>query len=921
VERRGVVGRKTELAEVAAFLGAAGERFAALALEGEAGIGKTTVWESGRVCAQERGARVLSCRASRAEAKLSLSGLTDMLEGVPDTAFGELPAPQRSALEVAMLRAPPGERPPAPRAVAAGFLTLVRELAGAQPVVLAIDDAQWLDRPSRGVVEYAARRLDQEPVGLLYSLRTPAASPAFADVLAEGRLTRVTLGALSLAAIGRIASATLRTPLPRPLVVRIVNATAGNPFYALEIARLTVEQEAEHGPGSTLPVPDDMQMLTAARVRRLPAPTNSALLLAALLAAPDTRAIDASAVEPAELSGIVKVDTRGAVAFTHPLLASAVYLSASDARRREAHRRAAALVQDPEQRARHLALSGRRRGRDLSERLENAAAIAASRGALEAAAELAELAARRTPVSERSDESARLLSAARFCFEAGDLNRSDRLAQEALDGSPAAVRARALQLQAQLRCRRSDFTKAAELGAAALEAVGDDHELRSALELDVAFYVGNAGDLPRAETLAVAAIAHAEEAANDGALAEALAVLTMIGFLGGRGRDEARLRRALALEDPLREGALTMAMRPSFVHGLLQLWTGDTGGALGTLGALIDETQQRGQEATKPMLSLYLVWAHIWLGDLHSAARCAEEGCESAGLLEDPAAAANTLAARALVNAHAGHTDLARAEAAESFGLIERLQWRSVLFWPLWALGVAELSEGRPVEADRALAPLAEAVTAMGMGDPALCVPLTDEVEACVAIGETERALSYLEPFERRAEELDRAWAIAAAARCRGAICAARQEPDLAFSHFERAMAAHARVSMPFERARTLLLAGQARRRYKQRARAREALREAFDLFGRVGAARWAARARAELERLGGPSADGQALTHTERRVAELVAQGLSNREVAERAFIAPKTVEANLTRVYRKLGVRSRVELANRLRSETAVR
>jgi DNA-binding CsgD family transcriptional regulator len=203
----------------------------------------------------------------------------------------------------------------------------------------------------------------------------------------------------------------------------------------------------------------------------------------------------------------------------------------------------------------------------------------------------------------------------------------------------------------------------------------------------------------------------------------------------------------------------------------------------------------------------------------------------------------------------------------------------------------------------------------MGAGDPVLRMFLPDEVEALIALGELDQAEAYLEPFERSASELHRQWAVAAAARCRGALEGARGACPEALAALERALAAHDLAGMPFERARTLLVAGEVHRRFRQRGKARELLEAAAAAFDDLGAPLWSARARAAMARVGRPGSDGRALTATERRLAELAASGLSNHEVAERAFVSVKTVESNLTRVYRKLGVRSRVGLANALR------
>jgi DNA-binding CsgD family transcriptional regulator len=912
----GIVGREAPLSEVDAFLRAASRGFAVLALEGEAGIGKTTVWREARRRAQESGARVLSCRPSAAEAKLSFAAVGDLLARVDDQEFAALPEPQREALDVALMRRKPSTARPPARAIAAGFLTLVQHLAAERELILAVDDWQWLDPPSRHVFEFAARRLEHERVGLLCSIRSPGAGSPVAG-LAEEHVNRVALGPLSLAALGRIVAGRLGRSLPRPGLVRIAQASGGNPFYAIEIARLDVENDTPRPVGAGLvQVPDDLRALTAARIRRLPPPAREAVLLAAIMSGPDRRSVDVAALEAAEEAGIVAIDDAGRIEFTHPLFASAAYRSVSASRRRELHRLAAELVNEPEERARHLALASARPDPGVAAQLDDGAANAATRGAPDAAAELAELAAQMTPADDGEARARRLLAAGRLQFDAGDVTRAGELAEAVLAGSPTGgVHAGGLRLAAEVAARRNDFGEAARLATAALAVAGDDRALRAAIELDLVYCAVSAGDFAGAAPHARAAVADAEAVGDDGMVADALAVLTLAEFLGGRGLDRARLERALALEDP----AMTRSfiMRPRFIQGLLQLWTGELDAAGETLEAMHAAMVERGQEAAAPMLSLYVVWADLWRGELDRASRFAAHSVEAAALVDDPAVAAVVLAASALAHAHDGRTALARREAGDALGRFERLQWRSGMIWPMWALGLAELSEDNPAGVDALLGGLVEQVARMGAGDPVLTMFLPDEVEALIALGQLDRAEGYLEPFERRAGELERDWAIAAAGRCRGALEGARGASAEAFAALERALEAHDRAGMPFERARTLLVAGEVHRRFKQRRKARELLEAAAAAFAGVGAPLWAAKARSALDRVGRPgTADGANLTETERRLAELAAAGLSNSEVAERAFVSVKTVESNLTRVYRKLGVRSRVGLANALRA-----
>ena len=911
--RSGIVGRDAEIAEVQDFLAATREEFATLILEGEPGIGKTTVWQEARHRADASGVRVLWCRPSAAEAKFSFAGITDLLSPVGEEAFDALPEPQREALAIAMLRAEPNRSASVERAVAAGFLTLLREIADEAPILVAVDDWQWLDGPSRGVLEFAARRLESEPVGLVCTLRSSDARSQFGAAIPKERLRRVVVGPLSLAALGRIVGAELGRSLPRPLLLRISQASRGNPFYALEIASLLLERGMQYAPGSELPVPDDLRKLTAQRINRLPASARDALLLAAIQSAPDSRTADIDALAPAEEAGIVRIDERGRIAFAHPLLASSALDLVAAARRRELHRRAAELVLDSEQRARHLALGSASPDGQIAEQLDEAAAVASWRGAPQAAAELAELAAQLTPADDPEGRRGRMMNAARAHFDAGDLERAGALADDVTAAPQSSfLQAQALALAGRVRARRSNFTEAAGLASAALE-LAPDTSVRAGIELDLVYYAVSLGDLAAAKSHAHAAMEDAEAAGESGMLADALAVLTMAQFLAGLGLDRATLAQALKLEDPAM--ARSWIMRPATIRGMLQLWTGELDGALETLEAVHRDSVQRGLESFAPMLVLYRVWAAVWRGDLDRAARWSDEGRAAGSLLGDPTATGIALSASALVHAHDGRSDIARLEASEAMALFESLQWRSGTIWPLWALGLAAMAEGSPVATDAALRPLAEQVAAMGAGDPVLTVFLPDEIEALVALGEFELAEGYLASFEERAHALDRAWARAAAARCRGALAAAQGENGLAFEAFDRALVEHGRGQMPFERARTLLVAGQAYRRYKQRARAREALTAALDAFEEIGAPQWSARARAELGRLGRVGSNREDLSETERRVAELAASGLTNQEVAQHAFLSVKTVEANLTRAYRKLGVRSRVGLSNALR------
>jgi DNA-binding CsgD family transcriptional regulator len=908
----GAVGRDAELAEVDAFLRSLTMASRALALEGDPGIGKTTVWQEAVDRARRAGALVLACRPAAAEAKLSFSGLSDMLADVHDDAFAHLPGVQRSALAVALLRSAPEGPTLDPRLVATALLSLVRGLARSRTVVLAVDDAQWLDAPTSSMLTFTARRLEREPVGVVCAFRPNGDGLGLLESVERERVTRLRIGPLALGPLGRLIRERVGWSLPRPLLVRIADASRGNPFYALEVARL-VPRGTSAADGARLPVPDDVRTLAGSRVSAVPSATRDALLRAAVLSVPDTRVVDPAPLGPAEEVGIVRIDERGRITFSHPLFAAAIYASASAAQRRDANREAARRVSDVEQRARHLADAADGPDAPVAAELEAAAERARSRGAPEAAAELVELALRLTPPADTEARIDRLLHAASLHMGAGGQRRAGELLAELLaQPTTDRVRAEGLRLRATLESREQGFTVALQTATEALDAAAGDPGAAAAIELDVAFFLVAVGAVGDALRHAEAAMGRAELADRDsGVLADALAVVTMVGFLAGDGLAQERLDRALALEDPDRPRSQFTS--PRFIAGLLEMWTGRVRQAVDTLMELRGERIERGVESDIPTFSLYLVWAYLWLGETERAAAIAASDAAAAALLSDRGLSALALSAHALVSAQQGDTERARRQANTALEHLTALQWWTGLVWPRWALGFAELSAGDPAAAHAALAPLTEMLPSLGLADPAGLVFLPDEIDALIALGELDRAEGLIELLRRLGTMHDRSWAIAAAARGRGILQTARGDLDDAVAAFEEALAAHDRVEMPFERARTLLALGRAQRRRKQWSAARDALRRALTLFERTGAALWAQAAGTELARAGERS-DPSDLTPTERRVAELAASGLTNQEVAERAFLTVKGVEANLTRAYRKLGIRSRVGLARAL-------
>ena len=908
-----VVGRDAELRAIDGFLDAARSRFAVLALEGEAGIGKTTVWREGVLRAKAGGAHVLLTRPHEAEATLSYAGLADLFDAVGEASIGQLALPLREAISAALLRAPAARAGIDERALCAAVLSLLRLLSAAGPVVVAIDDAQWLDSPSGRILSFVVRRLDVEAIGFMVTARTPSSSPLRFDRVADpSRHQTVVLGALSVAALHELIKQHSGRSVARTTLVEMARICGGNPFHALEIAAVLPERRSGAGP---LQVPSSITELVVARLGKLPATTRRALLMAAALSQPNTDLIDGTALGAAQRAGIVSIE-HGRIQFAHPLLASALYARAGPEERRSLHRRLAAIVTEPEERARHAALGAVTPDAAIARELEEAAMLARSRGAPSAAADLLELAVALTPATESDERAARLVAGAGFRFDAGDLIGAQANLEQALAGPLAGgPRTRALHLMGQIYARSNSFTQAAAVAAQALEAACGDAELIAEIELDLVYFCINIGDLASAVEHARGAVVAAERVSDPGALGDALAVVTMAEFAAGLGFDEDRMSRSRELEEATRTRAWQMT--PAFLHGSILLYTGSPERAFAILSRLHSETVERGEESHIPFSCFYQAWACVWRGDLPAGRRLAEEAVQTAALLDDPAAHGIALATSALVHAHDGSADLAREEAGKSLRRFQELGWAVGTTWPLWALGVTELSTGNPAAVDDALGPLAAMLTSRGGGgDPFLGMFLPDEIEALVELGKLNRAEPLVTWLEERSAALDRAWARAAAGRCRALLQAARGDIDGALTALEESLAQHDRCAMPFERARTLLVLGCVQRRRGARGQARVTLDEALIAFQQFGAPLWSERARLEIERLGRRAGSPDALTPAEIRIAEFAASGLSNAEIAKRIFLSTKAVEKNLTRVYLKLGIHSRGGLARALQA-----
>jgi DNA-binding CsgD family transcriptional regulator len=914
-----LVGRSEELRGALAGLE---DLPAAVVLEGEPGIGKTSIWRAALEALEAGDVRVLSARPAEAESQLSYLGLADVLDPVLEDVLSTLPSPQRHALEVALRRAEPEGGPADQAAIALAVLGALRAIANSSPVIVAVDDVQWLDAASLFALRFAAGRLRQEPVGFLFALRRELAGRAPLGIerrLGEERVHRVGVGPLSFGALHQLIQAHLGVAFSRPTLRRMHETSGGNPFFALELARAVHARGGEVSAGQPLPVPLELGELLRTRLGALPRDAGEPLLAASALSSPTVPAIAAvtgppavGALERAAAAEVVEVE-RDRVRFVHPLLASAVYFDADEERRRDVHRRLAAVVTDPEERARHLALSLISADAAVAAALDEATEVARRRGAPQAAADLAERAIALTPAEDAAGALRRRQTAGALRFEAGETVRARGLLTEAVDDAPAGPRrAEASSRLARVHLIEGDRRSSVELCRRALAEVGDELEVRSELEEGLALsYYFMRENLAAAATHARSAVDAARELSSDRALAEALAAQGLIDGLLGRRSAATAFREALRLESAT--GDLRIMRRPSYSHGVYLVWTEDLHGARARFETLHRQALDRGDESSLPLTLAHLSEIECMLGDWESAMRWASEAVDAAAQTGQAPHRSYALAARALVGAHLGAEEPARAETAAALALApDPAEYGSATSRA--ALGLLELSCDDARAAHAALASLVEKCNEEGIVEPGGLRFVPDEVEALVMLGEREPALSLLDAFEEHSRRLRRPGALAAAGRCRGLVAASSRDLEAALSSFRAALDAYGGLPLPFERARTLLALGSAQRHAGERRAARETLEEALALFGRLGASLWAERTRRELRRISGRAPSRGELTATERRVAELVAEGMTNREVAAALYVTPRTVEGTLTRVYMKLGVRSRTELARRL-------
>jgi DNA-binding CsgD family transcriptional regulator len=912
------VGRERDLARLRGLLDRAEAAPAAALLSGPAGIGKTTLWRAAVREAHGRGFGVLETRAVEAEAQLAFGGLADLLGERLDAVAAALPEPQREALDLALQRVPDRGRVPAPLAVSLGSLAALRALASEGPVLLAVDDLPWLDSATTRVLEYVLRRLEREPIGLLAAVRTDLADAPLPTVAAAfaGPVERIHVGPLDVDAIGVLLTRVLGASFRRPALARIHAESGGNAFFALEIARVLRAGGGEIGL-DVIHLPAETGALVGDRLAALPPATREPLAATAALAQPTVELVESAfpgteaALHAAMEAGVLEAGA-DRLRFTHPLLAAAAYHRLDEQGRRALHGRLAAVAPDPEQRARHLALSTDEPSEDVAAQLEAAAGHARARGAPGDAGELAREAAAHTPPADARAGRRRIIEAAGYFVQAGDPVRARSLLEELIGTQPTGDE-RAATLLALADARSADdWREKLRLLDQALAEAGPDDRLRAAiLEQRSQCRYHLLVDAPGSLADARDALAAARRQDDPSVLCSALSVAAFAEGNAGHPDPDALIDEALALAPRVEHRRVFLW--PAFAAALVDIERDRLARASSRLRELHDRATALGDWDSLPLIELNLAWAGWRRGAWDEALAFAAESERGSRQNGQANSVSYALAARGMIEGCLGREAEALAAAAEGLAITDRIGVRLVAGEHHATLGYLALARGDHALAEAELRAAIEPSLEAGYLQSYTTYLVPEWGEALVHLGRTDEALALVGPYEERARAQATRSAVAACLRTRGLAAAAAGDEVASLAAFAEALVHHDAVDAPFARARTLLAQGESLRRFRQRGRARETLTRALETFARLPAPRWRDRVAAELGRTGHREA-GAELSATERQVAELVAAGRTNREVAETLFMSPHTVEAHLTRIYRSLGVRGRTEMARAL-------
>jgi DNA-binding CsgD family transcriptional regulator len=902
-----LLGRERELAAIDQALAAARiGRSSRLVIRGEPGIGKTALLE--HAIGHAGSMSVLSSRGVEFEADVPFAGLNELLQPALDR-LDRLPRVHAEALRSSLGLGP---RIEADRLIiGAAALGLISVFADEAPLLLTIDDAQWLDRASAEAIGFAARRLVADPVAVLIAMREGEESPLLAAGMAELRLGGLDQEAstelLSLAGAGPVAAEAAR---------RLHEATGGNPLALMELA-----PEAHRSPSTpydNLPVATSVERAYLRRVSALSGDGRRALLLLAASGSSDTSLVrraalamglSAGAVEEAE--GAAIVEPRGdRLEFVHPLARAAIYHSASPPERRSAHRALSAAMtgaNDADRRAWHLAGAAAGWDAQAADALEAAARRARQSSGYEAAARALAESARLT--EEEGARARRLYETADNAWLAGRAEDAEQALAASRQIADPALCVEIDILTGQIAMRRGEVLEGYRTLVAAAGVVEPYDRLKAIriiADASTMLVAGNPNEM-------LAAAHRAVELLQPGDPPEvrikAQVAYGALAILAGRGADGPKhLHAALPLFEQLRDDTTDPLL--VLCAGVTGLFLRESEAGRDLLDRALVQARDQVPTAVLPVV-LFLLGRDAFATNRWPLARAMyEDAMRVARETTQVTWLGGPLNGLAWLDALQGRADECRTHAAEGGRLAESLGMTVYRAWSMIALGMLELGLGHPEEALKHLSECDRLLRDNEVTDPDLS-PAPDMVEALARMGREEEARAVARDYRDSATAKGQPFALARAER---ALALAAGDTDFA-AHFEAALRHHESTPDTFERARTQLHFGERLRRARKRVEARKHLRAALKAFDELGAAPWGERALAEV-RASGETARlreetyRQQLTPQELQVALTLADGATTREAAASLYLSPKTVEYHLRHVYDKLEIRTREEL-----------
>ncbi len=907
-----LVGRGAELDRILRLCDVARQgRGGSLIVSGDAGIGKSALLNE--TARQADGFEVLRVRPLQSESHLPFVGLHDLL--FPLLPFLDaIPPSQQAALSAALELGPPA---PGDRfAAAAATISLFAAAAEHRPVLCVIDDGHWLDEPSRESLLFAARRLLTDPVVLIIATRD---RPWLDDVDIEQ---------LHLTGLDAMNASLLMDESGRRIVdqvrERLITDTAGNPLALVSaLASLTDDQLNGLAPiAGTPPFGHDLESMYAQRLHPLPSSTRDALLVVAtsnsgnrdeILAAMASLGLEPAALTTAENAGMITADD-GRWQFEHPLMRSAAYHSAEPANRRRAHEALARIlpVDHLDEIAWHLASAAAAPDEDVAGRLEESARTSRARHGYVSAAQALVASARLSPHSE--DAFRRMLAAAAAFRAGGQPGDAAGLLDDALAlaGNPVA-RAEAQLSRGYTMLHFQPTMEVCDMLAEEAERVELVDPGRAAAMLATAsvLLVGTS-DVP----MAIATSTRASElAALDGGPVLLVASIAQASALtlGGRTAEArtllARVTPLLGSLDPLGDVGLLIDMA---AHNLV--WLEEWTSARHLLERSIAAARSAGAVSALPHSLSIISELEFRCGRMSQALAAAAESVQISSDTGQTLPEAIGLVSLGRVEVLLGWREEAAAHLSAAADLALELGVDSLLDYVAAFRSLGELGRGHPERALRHGREFTERQRRKGVDYPDVVRGDGDFIESLARTDHPAEAVVGVARLEERAAATGSEWATATAARCQGLLAPRRSFEDA----FARAFDHHSGADL-VEIARTWLCLGQRRLGSGDLEAAREALENALAAFESLGAKDWIRQAERDLAVLGGPSRERSRtalsdLTPQEVQVALLVADGATNAEAAAALFISPKTVEAHLSRVYRKLDVRSRTELSRRV-------